>query len=99
MTDFPTERQHLHEFIFPELQRVCAGLGLDLLVVDPNWRYGSAYDSSDQSQETSASATDELLDPLDFELQLEEIEHSHDQSVDVFLLVSISMFDLNFLSQ
>ena len=55
--EFNNERVQLHEYIFPELQRHCAQLGLDLLIVDANWQYTSDATPLTISSTTQPTAT------------------------------------------
>ncbi|KFM65243.1 Leucine-rich repeat and WD repeat-containing protein, partial [Stegodyphus mimosarum] len=72
-TDFELERRYLHENVWPEMQRHCAAVGVDLEILDV--QQGVDLDST--------------YDPHAFGQQLREIENCHQESLGCFLLCMI----------
>lgn len=72
ISDFEIERRHLHENVWPELQRECSSLGVDLEILDV--QQGRDLDST--------------YDPHAFAQQLRELENCHEDSLGCFLLVT-----------
>ena len=55
---FELERRHIHDNIIPELQKYCNSLAIDLLVIDPHWRYELKQQGNSYQNQASAGHLD-----------------------------------------
>ncbi|XP_022235999.1 NACHT and WD repeat domain-containing protein 2-like, partial [Limulus polyphemus] len=67
---FEHERRHLHEVVFPDLQRHCSALGIDVELEDIH----------------QGTVVDSILEPTIFAQQMKEIEACHRESLGCFFL-------------